>query len=227
MNPPLAAIILSFLVPTMDLVLLFASIARWLGLHPRGLGWCAGLALVSLALVAAPLGGLPLARWLAGVVDHWSVPSTALLAAAAVRRLFGIDLLQRLGRQAAWLFGALAGLLLYPLALGWGPFDPYSLGWHFGPLFVSIAALAVVFISRGNRFGVVLVLAIAAWHLRAVESGNYWDCLIDPFYFLVSAGALGSWAWRACTKGSQALGWSAAVEPPNGFVPQPERRRNP
>jgi hypothetical protein len=53
---------------------------------------------------------------------------------------------------------------------------------------------------RKNRFGIVLVLAIAAWHLRAVESGNYWDCLIDPFYFLFSVGALGSWVWRACAR---------------------------
>jgi hypothetical protein len=205
MNPPLAAILLSFLVPAIGLVLIFAGIARLVGLHPKGWGWCAGLVLLSLAVVSIPLSGMPLARWLASVVDHWSVPSTALLASAYIQRLFGIDLLQRNDRRAAWLFGALAGLLLYPLALGWGPFDPYGLGWHFGPLFVSVAVLASVLILRRNRFGVVLVLAIAAWHLRAVESGNYWDCLIDPFYFLFSAGAVGSWAWRACTKRSRGL----------------------
>ena len=196
MNSPLAAIALSFLVPALGLLLILAGIARLAGLNPKGLCWCAGLVLFSAAIVAIPLGGMPLARWLAGVVDHWSVPSIALLTSAFIQRLFGIELLQRQDRQAAWLFGALAGLLLYPLALGWGPFDPYSLGWHFGPLFVSVAVLASVLILRKNRFGVVLVLAIAAWHLRAVESGNYWDCLIDPFYFLVSAGSLSSWAWR-------------------------------
>jgi hypothetical protein len=213
MNPPLAAIVLSFLVPTMGLVLILAGIARLIGLHPKGLRWCAGLVLCSLAIMATPLGGMPLARWLAGVVDHWSVPSAALLAFACIRRLFGIDLLQRRDRQAAWLFGALAGLLLYPLALGWGPFDPYSLGWHFGPLFVAVAVVASVLILRRNRFGVVLVLAIAAWHLRAAESGNYWDCLIDPFYFLFSTVALATWAWRACAKPSKGPDCSAAVEP--------------
>jgi hypothetical protein len=209
MNPPLAAIVLSFLVPAMGLALILAGVARLAGLHPRRLGWGAGLVFCSFAIVATPVGGMPLARGLAGVVDHWSVPSAALLAAACLRRLFGIDLLQRKDRQAAWLFGALAGLLLYPLALGWGPLDPYSLGWHFGPLFVAIAVLASVLIWRRNRFGLVLVLAIAAWHLRAAESGNYWDCLIDPFYFLVSAGALGCWAWHACVKRSKGPGCSA------------------
>ena len=201
MNPPLAAIILSFLVPAMGLVLIFATIAQLARLHPRRWGWCAGLVLFSFAIIATPLGGIPLARWLAGVVDHWSVPSAALLASVGIQRLFGIDLLQRKGRQAAWLFGALAGLPLYPLALGWGPFDPYSLGWHFGSLFVSVAVLASVLILRRNRFGVVLVLAIAAWHLRAVESGNYWDCLIDPFYCVASVGALGWRLCRACANG--------------------------
>jgi hypothetical protein len=200
MNPPLAAIILSYLVPTMGLALIFAGIARLAGLRPRRWGWCAGLAIFSLAIMAMPLGRLPIARLLAGIVDHWSVPSTALLAATVIRLSFGIDLLQPNDRRAAWLFGALAGLLLYPLALGWGPFDPYSLGWHFGPLFVGVAVLACGLILRKNRFGIVLVLAIAAWHLRAVESGNYWDCLIDPFYFLFSVGALGSWVWRACAR---------------------------
>src|ERR1019366_3833890 len=116
MKPPIAAILLSFLVPAIGLVLIFAGIARLVGLHPKGWGWCAGLVLLSLAVVSIPLSGMPLARWLASVVDHWSVPSTALLASAYIQRLFGIDLLQRNDRRAAWLFGALAGLLLYPLA---------------------------------------------------------------------------------------------------------------
>ena len=208
MNPPLATIILSFLVPTMGLVLIFAGLARLVGLHPKGWGWCAGLTLVSLAIVMVPLRGMPLARWLAAVVDHWSVPLTALLASTCIQRLFGIDLLQRNERRTACISGAVAGLLLYPLALGWGPFDPYGLGWHFGPLFVSVGVLAAILIWRKNSFGVVLVLAIAAWHLRAVESGNYWDCLIDPFYFLFSAGALAAWAWRACAGGSKSPGAS-------------------
>jgi hypothetical protein len=212
MNLPLAAILLSFFVPAMGLVLIFAGIARLAGLRPRGLGWCAGLVLCSLALVSIPLGGIPLARCLAGVVDHWSVPSIALLASVCIQQLFGIDLLQRQDRQAAVLFGTLAGLLLYPLALGWGSFDPYGLGWHFGPLFVSVGVLAVVLILRRNRFGVVLVVAIAAWHLRAVESGNYWDCLIDPFYFLFSVGTLVLWVWRACAKGSRGRTVLAAAE---------------
>lgn len=200
MNPPLAAIAVSFLAPVLGLALLLDGLAGVLGLHPKGPRWCSGLVLCALAIASIPCGGLPLARWLAGVVDHWSVPTIALVASALIQRLFGIDLLRRKDRQAAWLFGGVAGLLLYPLALGWGPFDPYGLGWHFGPLFVSVAVLAVALIFCDNRFGVVLVLAIAAWHLRVAESANYWDCLLDPFYCLASVGVLGFRAWHALRK---------------------------
>src|ERR1035441_295592 len=85
MNPPLAAIILSFLVPAMGLVLILVGIARLAGLSPTGPRWCAGLVLCSLAIVATPVGGLALARWLAGVVDRWSLSAMALLVSTTAR----------------------------------------------------------------------------------------------------------------------------------------------
>ena len=160
------------------------------GLRPQGAGWCLGLAGVSLGILFVPLDGLPLARCLAGLVDHWSLPLLALLAAAVVRQLLGVELLRPRDRLAAQWFGLVAGLFLYPMAVGWGPFDPYGLGWHFGPLFAAVGLLASLLLWRRNRFGIVLVLAILAWHLGVTESGNYWDCLMDPFYFLISVGMI-------------------------------------
>jgi hypothetical protein len=106
-----------------------------------------------------------------------------------------------------------AGLLLYPLAIRWGPIDPHSLGWHSWAVFVSGGVVTPALILCTNRLGVVLVLAIAAWHWRAVASVNYWDYLVDPFYFSISAGALDSWTWRARSEGSRGASllqrWSA------------------
>ena len=161
-----------------------------------GWAWFVGSAVVALGLVILPLQELPLARWLAGFVDHWSVPTLALLASTVSQKFFGIELLRRVDQQAAWSFGAVAGLTLYPLALGLGAFDPYGLGWQFGPLFGAVAILAMILHWRRNRLGVVLLLAAVAWAWRVPESGNYWDCLVDPFYFLVSLCALGSEMWR-------------------------------
>ena len=187
---------MSFLAPALVLMLLFSALAQTLRLNPRGPKWCLGLALASFGLLLIPVGGLPLARWLAGIVDHWSIPLTALLLSGVGQRCFGRELLRRQDRQAAWIFGAVAGIALYPLALGLGPADPFSLGWYFGPLFAGMAVVSAFLLWKRNRFGVVLVLAILAWHLGVPESGNYWDCLVDPIYFLASLGALG----RVCGK---------------------------
>jgi hypothetical protein len=94
---------------------------------------------------------------------------------------------------AGWAFGAVAGLALYPLALGWGRFDPYEWGWSFSPLFVVSAALSVILLWKQNRFGLLLLLAILAYSLRLLESANYWDYLLDPVYCVVSMVAI---LWR-------------------------------
>jgi MFS family permease len=182
-SPP---VISSFLTPALALMLLFGALGQLLGLNPRGWKWCLGLALASFGLLLIPVGGLPLARWLAGIADHWSIPLTALLLSNFGHRFLGIELLRHQDRQAAGIFGVVAGVVLYPLALGLGPVDPFSLGWYFGPLFAGMAVVTAFLLWKGNRFGVVLVLAISAWQLGVPESANYWDCLVDPIYFLVS-----------------------------------------
>jgi len=196
MSASLPTIVVSFVAPALVLVMLFRMLARSLHKQVQGWGWCLGLMVVALVVLALPVQGLPLARWLAGFVDHWSVPLMALLATTVTQKFFGVELLRCADRQAAWVFGAVAGAALYPLALGLGSFDPYSLGWHFGPLFAVVGMIAVILQWRQNRFGVVLLLAVVAWVLRLPESGNYWDCLVDPIYFFGSFAALGSKLWR-------------------------------
>jgi hypothetical protein len=92
---------------------------------------------------------------------------------------------------AAWLFGAVGVLVLYPLALGIGAADPYAWGWRLSPLFVVVGVITAWLIWTGSAFGVLLLLSAAALHLHLLESTNYWDYLLDPFYGLVSLTALG------------------------------------
>ena len=72
------------------------------------------------------------------------------------------------------------------MALGLGSVDPYEWGWQFSPLFVVMGVLTAWLLWRGYRFGLVLLIAGAAFHLRLLESTNYWDYLLDPVYFVVS-----------------------------------------
>ncbi len=190
MNPFSLRVVISFLGTALVLMVVLAEAARRCRFEARGWRWCLWLALASICLAMFPVDGLPLARWLAGVVDHWSLPLLAIMASAVGRRCFGIELLHRTDRQHAWVFGVAAGAVLYPSALGWGAVDVFGFGWRFGPLFALIGALSAILIWRRSRFGLVLLLAITAWHLGVPESGNYWDCLLDPIYVVVSLGAL-------------------------------------
>ena len=190
MIAPLAAGIVSFVAPMLALMILFAMLARKLRFNPRGAGWCVGLGLIALGTLMIPVAGLPLARVLAAVIDHWSVPFLVFLLAGVSKTFFGVELLRREDRRAMWIFGVVTGVILYPLALGIGPVDPFAYGWHFGPLFVLVGIVALYLQWRQNRFGVVLLLAIIAWLAGVAESGNLWDCLADPVFFFVSIGAL-------------------------------------
>ena len=190
MIAPLAAVIVSFVAPMLALMILFAMLARKLRFNPRGAGWCVGLGLIALGTLMIPVAGLPLARVLAAVIDHWSVPFLVFLLAGVSKTFFGVELLRREDRRAMWIFGVVTGVILYPLALGIGPVDPFAYGWHFGPLFALVGIVALYLQWRQNRFGVVLLLAIIAWLAGVAESGNLWDCLADPVFFFVSIGAL-------------------------------------
>jgi hypothetical protein len=188
------------------IIAIFATLCPWLMLL-RGLQLLAGrckpawrgwgrlslLAVLSLGVLAVPVRGISIAGWVRGINANFSIPFTALLAAAIWEAEFGRRLLAARDWTVGWAFGALAGLGLYPLALGWGRFDPYEWGWAFSPLFVATALLTAGLLWRQSRFGLMLLFAIFAFNLRLLESTNYWDYLVDPLYCVVSVAAL---AWR-------------------------------
>ena len=131
------------------------------------------------ALVAAlvPLGALPAAGYLRGIVGDLSVTTVLLLVRSLLRPVLGWEAIDARSRTALQVLVAAGGLLLYPLALGLGPFDPYRLGYA-SPWFLAL----------------LLALAVAGVY----ESRNLWDYLVDP---LVAAWGLGGLLIR----GAQAL----------------------
>jgi hypothetical protein len=150
-----------------------------------------------LGLLLVPLEGLTVARWMAGLVPHISLPLSGLLAVAVWERASGRPVWSQRDWDAGWRFGAVGGLVLYPLALGVGSVDPYEWGWRFGPLSVAMAVMTGWLIWRQNRFGYLLLAAVLAFQLDLLESSNYWDYLLDPTYTLASLIAL---AWRGAAR---------------------------
>jgi hypothetical protein len=89
-----------------------------------------------------------------------------------------------------WLVAA-GGLLLYPLTLGLGAWDPYRLGygdpWFLGALLV--VALHSLVVDRG-LVTFVVALAVLGWAAGAGESRNLWDYLLDFAVFLWALSSL-------------------------------------
>jgi hypothetical protein len=182
---------LSTACPWLMLVLCLQRVAAWRGLPLRRWGLLLLPGAIAAGVLLLPIGGIAVARWITGLNANFSIPLTGLLAVAVWERAFARSLFARQDWSAGWTFGAIGGLSLYPLALGVGSFDPYEWGWRFSPLFVVIAVLTGWLIWKKNRFGLLLLLAIAAFHLRLLESSNYWDYLLDPVYWCTSLVVLG------------------------------------
>lgn len=171
----------SFLFPLLLVMILLQMGARWRGL--KTVGWRPTLIilLISVCIVFLPVKGLPLGRWLFSFNANFSITLTALLFCRVLENGPEIKLFRPTDFQTAWIFSAIAGLILYPMALGIGPFDPYSAGWGFSWLSVTVLVITIVLAVLKNRFAVMLLLAVLAWNLHLLESRNLWDYLIDPF----------------------------------------------
>lgn len=185
----------SLIVPWLALTLLLQYVAGRAGLMRRGAALAALSGAAALAVCAAPVGGHSVGGWVRGVSANFSIPLMAILAATAWEHTAGRPLMRDAEWTSFWAFGLLAGATLYPFALGVGPVDPYEWGWQFSPLFpvVSLAAAWLIWFRR--PLGWLLLLASAACRLRMLESGNYWDYLVDPVYFVTCCVALSARLW--------------------------------
>ena len=130
--------------------------------------------------------GLPLGRWVFSFNANFSITLTTLLFCRILQNGLEIKLFRPIDFKTAWIFSAIAGLILYPMALGMGTFDPYAAGWGFSSLSVTVLMITIILAFLKNRFAVVLLLAVLAWNLHLLESRNLWDYLIDPFLTIYS-----------------------------------------
>lgn len=156
--------------------------------------------LVAAGLAFLPLGGVPL--WMRAFSFHPN-PCLPLVGLGVVG--WGRVVWERswFGREdwlALWGFGAVAGTVLYLHPLVGTDMDVYFWGWERGVAASVLGALAVLAIAGGLRAGLLLVAALAALGLDALESRNAWDYVIDPFYWLLSLGMLGAMLLRAARR---------------------------
>lgn len=171
--------------PLLVWALILGASTRGVQVLFRGLGprW---LPLLACAATFAPVRGLPLGRWLHGYNANFSIPLVAVLLGVILKPWLKRPLFNEQTDRASCWFGCVAGMSLYPVALGLGPFDLYSIGWQWPGVACVAAILAVFLIWRENSFGLVLLAAGVAWQVGCLESDNAWDYLVDPLYVALS-----------------------------------------
>jgi hypothetical protein len=180
----------SFLFPWLVALVLIQGVAKKVKNAPHGWRLTLILGLISAILALLPVGGLSLARWLIGMNANFSFPLVAIVFNRAWENAAGSRVLDANASMASWIFGLAAGLALYPMALGLGDFDPYTLGWGTSWLFAFLAVATIVLLLMKNRFSVVLIACILGYDLNLLESTNLWDYLVDPFFVFLSFGVL-------------------------------------
>jgi hypothetical protein len=168
---------------------LYASLAPWLGLSFLLLGRnrfvsrtrFLGSLLLAFFLLCIPFGGWPLVAWIRTLEMNPSFTLTGLILVALWQRFSGRQIFREKDWLAAWMTGALAALILYPMGLGLTRFDPYSWGWGcWLPIALGLAATMLLLLD--NRFGIILILPLLGSLLQVQESTNLWNALVDPFY---------------------------------------------
>jgi hypothetical protein len=171
-------------------VVVFLLLARLfqLVLPPRGVVALLFYSAVGAAFVFSPWFGF----WIKSLAPNASFPMAGLLLASVIGCILNKPLFRPVDWNAAWIFGAIASLALYPSALGLGAFDTYSLGWPWLfhstslSLFAGVGIASATLLWFGNRFGYLLLLANLGYLAGFQESTNLWDYILDPLFAAVS-----------------------------------------
>ncbi len=156
-----------------------------------------GLGAIAALIALVPAGGLPLWKWAFSFCPNPSLPLLAAICAALAPRLFRVTLFGPADWRAAWRCGAIVGTVLYLQPFCLPGFDLYYWGSHPHVVAWTLALAALGFLGAGLRFGVVFLLALAAYAGRLLESHNGWEYTMDPFYWMISVGLVALHGARA------------------------------
>jgi len=147
---------------------------------PVPVRWGVSAVLLALCLFL-PLHGLSLAQWLRSVIGDSSILTLLVLSNILLQRLFSRQLLQPASRQFLLMGIVVTGVILYPLALGWGSVDPYQWGYTAQWMGLLLILISLVLWLRGmHDLAVVLLLPLLAFNMQLLESHNLWDYFLDP-----------------------------------------------
>lgn len=177
-----------------DLVLCAAS-ARLLCHGPVMPSWRRWVLAVIFTGLWLPVGPahIPVLAYIRGVSSDLSVTLVLLSCVGLKRRLRSLPVPAGAERTSIWVVVAVAALLLYPAALGWGDLDTYRPGFGSAVMLLVLLVLCIACWFRGlSLLPLLISAAMLAWTAGLMESSNLWDYLLDPW--------LAATAWVHCVR---------------------------
>jgi hypothetical protein len=141
-------------------------------------------------VVAAIVSLFTLAPAVAGLVGP---PSVTLTQVALLQLCGQKDLIARETAAAALL--VMVAAIFYPLSLGFGPFDPFDIGYRPKLLLVAMIPIGIALIVHRKH----VLLLIGAVDLLAYALGlfeNLWSAFFDPLLVLLCCASLAKTAAR-------------------------------
>jgi len=179
-------------------LLIFAAFAAMAGIATAKPTVRSCVGLIGLILTAClTISGRSLFDWGVSAIERPSAPGLLLMIVFAMSAATGPN--YRLVPE--FRFGSavlvLAGLLLFPGAVGFLNYDTYVLGYggYLLPLLLA-ATLGYAIYRRYFLFALALNIGILGFLLGAGRSLNLWDYVIDPVAWFL---AIGSWVAIAVT----------------------------
>ena len=181
---------------------LLALLTSWRGAVRRRLAirW---VALACFALLWIPVGAahMPVVAYVRGITADLSITLIALTVWRICHLVLGFRAIAKREETAVMIMLAMAALLMYPLALGWGDWDAYSPGWGSWGMLLVLLVLCFACWAKGLQVLPALVaLALVAWSFGLMESGNLWDYLLDPWLSVFALLHVGKIVFIKCAR---------------------------
>lgn len=144
------------------------------------------LPLAAPVLVLIPVAGQPLYYGIRGIIGDLSITTQVLVLALVIQRMFSLNIVDPGSYRLLRIIIPVAGLLLYPAALGLLPLDSYRTGFEGILLPVAVMLLTLWAWWRQHIFlASTLVMSVLLAGAQVMESANLWDYLIDPVIFIL------------------------------------------
>ena len=145
-----------------------------------------GFALLWMSIAAMQI---PVVAYVRGITSDLSIALVALAVWRIGHLALGWRAIDKREQMAVMAALTVAALFLYPLALGWGDWDAYRVGWgSWGMLLMLLLLCSFCWLKDLRVLPVIVALALLAWCFGLMESTNLWDYLLDPWLSMYATG---------------------------------------